>query len=70
MTERTQDTGYLQSINYCRHLFLDDDIVALYPMSLVFSASTLIKKNFLIYEETQKGAVAKSYMTNGLLIFD
>jgi hypothetical protein len=28
------------------------------------------KKNFLIYKEIQKGAVAKSYMTNGLLIYD
>jgi hypothetical protein len=28
------------------------------------------KKIFLIYKETQKGSVAKSYMTNGLLIFD
>ncbi len=44
MTESTQDTGYLQSINYNRHLFLDDVIVALYLRSLVFSASTLIKK--------------------------
>jgi len=44
MTESTKDTGYLQSINYYRYLFLDDDIVALYPMSLVFSANTLIKK--------------------------
>jgi hypothetical protein len=24
---------------------------------------------FLIYEEIQKGSVAKSYMTNGLLIY-
>jgi hypothetical protein len=33
---------------------------------------TLIKKKirfFLIYKEIQKGAVAKSYMTNGLLIY-
>jgi hypothetical protein len=28
------------------------------------------KKNFLIYMEIQKGAVAKSYITNGLLIYD
>jgi hypothetical protein len=27
------------------------------------------KKIFLIYEEIQNGAVAKSYMTNGLLIY-
>ncbi len=26
------------------------------------------KKNFLIYKEIQEGPVAKSYMTNGLLI--
>jgi hypothetical protein len=26
------------------------------------------QKIFLIFKETQKGAVAKSYMTNGLLI--
>jgi hypothetical protein len=34
------------------------------------SFSSLIKKNFLIYKEIQKGAVAKSYMTNSLLIYD
>jgi hypothetical protein len=28
------------------------------------------KNVFLIYKEIQKGAVAKSYMTNGLLIYD
>ncbi len=28
------------------------------------------KKSFLTYMEIQKGAVAKSYMTNGLLISD
>jgi hypothetical protein len=27
------------------------------------------KKYFLIYKEIQKGGVAKSYMTNGLLIY-
>jgi hypothetical protein len=27
-------------------------------------------KIFLIYKETQKGVVAKSCMTNGLLIYD
>ncbi len=27
-------------------------------------------KIFLIYKEIQKGAVAKSYMTNGRLIYD
>jgi hypothetical protein len=27
-------------------------------------------KIFLIYQEIQKGAVAKSYMANGLLIYD
>ncbi len=27
-------------------------------------------KIFLIYKKIQKGAVAKSYMTNGLLIYD
>jgi hypothetical protein len=35
--------------------------------------STLIKyreKNSLIFKEVQKGAVAKSDMTNGLLIYD
>jgi hypothetical protein len=34
---------------------------------------TLIKKEnqiFLIYEEIQIGAVAKSYITNGLLVYD
>jgi hypothetical protein len=28
------------------------------------------KLNFLINKEIQKGAVAKSYITNGLLIYD
>jgi hypothetical protein len=28
------------------------------------------KKIFLIYKEIQKGGVAKSYMSNGLLIYD
>jgi hypothetical protein len=28
------------------------------------------KQIFLIFREIQSGAVAKSYMTNGLLIFD
>jgi hypothetical protein len=35
--------------------------------------STLMKKKTkfsIIYKESQKGAVAKSYMTNGLLIYD
>jgi hypothetical protein len=27
-------------------------------------------KTFIIYKEILKGAVAKSYMTNGLLIYD
>jgi hypothetical protein len=27
-------------------------------------------KKILIYNEIQKGAVAKSYITNGLLIYD
>ncbi len=27
-------------------------------------------KIFLLYKEIQKGAVAKSYMTNGLLIYE
>ncbi len=27
------------------------------------------KKNFLVYKEIQKGSGAKSYMTNGLLIY-
>jgi hypothetical protein len=37
-----------------------------------FALSTLIKKEnqiFLEYKEIQNGAVAKSYMTNGLLIY-
>ncbi len=36
------------------------------------SAATLIKKEnqiFLIYREIRNGAVAKSYMNNGLLIY-
>jgi hypothetical protein len=28
------------------------------------------RKKFLTFKEIQKGAVAKSYMTNGLLIYD
>jgi hypothetical protein len=37
----------------------------------VFLLFALIKKNliFLIYKEIQNGAVAKSYMTDGLLIY-
>jgi hypothetical protein len=40
--------------------------------TLFFSMCTLTKqeKKFLIDKEIQKGAVAKSYMTNGLLIYD
>ena len=30
---------------------------------------TLIKKFFLIHKEIQNGAVARSYITNGLLIY-
>jgi hypothetical protein len=39
--------------------------------SVVCYCSYTDKKNqiFLIYEEIQSGAVAKSYMTNGLLIY-
>ncbi len=33
-------------------------------------ARTLIKKISLLYKEIQKRSVAKSYMTNGLLIYD
>jgi hypothetical protein len=39
----------------------------------LYHLNTLIKKEnkiFLIYKEIQKGAVAKSYMANGLLIYD
>ncbi len=39
---------------------------------IIWSPRTLIKKGnqiFLIYKEIQNGAVAKSYMTNGLLIY-
>ncbi len=39
----------------------------------IFRAENTDKKEnkiFLIYKEIQKGAVAKSYMTNGLLIYD
>jgi hypothetical protein len=40
-------------------------------MSSAWDPTTLIKKEiFLIYKKIQKGAVAKSYMTNGLLIYD
>jgi hypothetical protein len=39
-----------------------------------FTETTLIKKKKLfphiLYKEIQKGAVAKSYITNGLLIYD
>jgi hypothetical protein len=49
--------------------------VALQAESFVsqLGKNTLIKKEnkiFFIYKEIQKGAVAKSYMTNGLLRFD
>jgi hypothetical protein len=41
---------------------------------IIETQSTLIKKktkfSLYIYKEIQKGAVAKSYMTDGLLIYD
>jgi hypothetical protein len=41
-------------------------------MAGVGKSASIKKKNkiFLIYKEIQKGAVAKSYMTGGLLIYD
>ncbi len=49
----------------------------LYVSSILYTVvqlhHTLIKKEekkFLTYKEIQKGAVAKSYLTNGLLIYD
>jgi hypothetical protein len=42
------------------------------PLSVLL-VTTLIKKEnkiFLIYQEIQKGAVAKPFMTNSLLIYD
>ncbi len=41
-----------------------------FGMIVIKVVDTLKKKYFLIYKEIQKGAVAKSYMTNGLLIYD
>jgi hypothetical protein len=37
---------------------------------LVYSVYTDKKNFFLIYKEIQKGAVAKSYMRQGFLIYD
>ncbi len=39
-------------------------------LSRRLSTDKKVKKNFLIYREIQKGVVGKSYMTNGLLIYD
>ncbi len=37
----------------------------------MYREASYTDKKFLIYKEIQKkGAVAKSYMTNGLLIYD
>jgi hypothetical protein len=38
----------------------------------VLKVGALIKRNkiFFIYKEIQKGAIAKSFITNGLLIYD
>jgi hypothetical protein len=42
----------------------------LLSLQVTIPVFTLIKKKiFLIYKEIQSGAVAKSYMTNGLLIY-
>jgi hypothetical protein len=38
------------------------------PLSVLL-ITTLIKKKFLVYQEIQKGAVAKPFMTKGLLIY-
>ncbi len=40
--------------------------------NLVFASYTDKKENqiFLIYKESQNGAVAKSYITNGFLIYE
>ncbi len=40
------------------------------PLFFCAGGSTLIKKNFLIYKEIQSGAVAKSYMRKGFLIYE
>jgi hypothetical protein len=40
------------------------------PFSAPGSTYKKVNKIFLIYKEIQKGAVAKSYMNNGLLIYD
>ncbi len=44
----------------------------IYENIFSFKSSTLLKKKtqiFLIYKEIQNGAIVKSYMTNGLLIY-
>jgi hypothetical protein len=40
------------------------------PFSMPERTDKKVNKIFLIYKEIQKGAVAKSYMANGLLIHD
>jgi hypothetical protein len=45
--------------------------IQIFSMNRAGTVPTLIKKEnqiFLIYQEVQSGGVAKSYMTNGLLI--
>jgi len=46
-------------------------MASLYDRICYIQYALIKKKNqiFLIYKEIQNGAVAKSYMTNGLLIF-
>ncbi len=59
-----------QNVSDTMKLKLEDDWMTNHK---ALSYSTLIKKEikiFLIYQEIQKGAVAKSYMNNGLLIYD
>jgi hypothetical protein len=63
-------TPYSMIFSFVLHS-LPPFILMFYRVS--FSSSLTDKKEnqvFLIYKEIQNGAVAKSFMTNGLLIFD
>jgi hypothetical protein len=61
-------TAFSDKFECARHSVIDTTENMIFLPILKY---TLIKKEnqiFLIYEEIQDGAVAKSYMTNGLLV--
>ncbi len=62
------DSGTEMEMDYVTYAI----VLAIYCCSIVFKQFHTDKKEnqiFLIYKEIQNGAVAKSYMTNGLLIY-